>query len=105
MTLREIFFFILHTFSTLHLFSSLGYNLGQNILATSVDDDFTVPLPPLPNVGDSLMLKIVLFLAEWCANSKNLLLESPTLVNGGRGRGGRAYITLDVVFFGNICFS
>ena len=67
-------------------------------MATSVDDEFAVPLPPLPNVGDSLMLKIVLFLAEWCANSKNLLLKSPTLVKGGRGKGGRAYITLDVVF-------
>ena len=97
MTLKENFFFILHTFSTLHLFSPLGYNLGQNILATSVDDDFAVPLPPIPNVGDSLMLKIVLFLAGWCANSKILLQKSPTLVNGGRGRGGRAYITLAIV--------
>ena len=64
MTLKENFFFILHTFSTLHLFSSLGYNLGQNILATSVDDDFAVPLPPIPNVGDSLMLKLYDFLQD-----------------------------------------
>ena len=42
--LGSIFIFILHTISTLHLFSPLGYNLGQNILAISDNDDFTFPL-------------------------------------------------------------
>ena len=42
--LGSISIFILHTFSTLYLFSPLGYNLGQNILSSSDNDDFTVSL-------------------------------------------------------------
>ena len=42
--LGSIFIFILHTFSTLYLFSPMGYILGQNILATSDNDDFIVSL-------------------------------------------------------------